>query len=368
MINKLYVFASFGNHNSPPRSGGQASARRVKKGFEDAGFQVETISRHRSVLQGKINHILEIGFFAIIDSSKTFFKLLLGKRKNAAFLLLTYSASLVPYELLLTCISKILGYKSILYLKGGKIEGYLKNGSCLSHKMFFKNLSLQSCVFFEGQSDIELLKGKTNVKMVYFPNYLFQKDLPERIINRPKDVIGICYFGKIEPRKNIDVIIDTFNLLAVDYPQLRLSIVGGGFSGSDYPQMIDKKISISPFANRINRVGLSDFNYLKQMMSKNHFFLFPSASLCEGHSNSLNEAMSQGLIPIVSNHHFNKTIVRDERLVVNSYAPEDYACKIRFIIDNCDMNILSQQMMQLVKDNYVYENIIERIACELRCI
>lgn len=117
------------------------------RGFLDAGFQVDTISRHRSVLQGKFKHIVEIYVFAVIDTCKTFFKLLLGNRKNAAFMLLTYSASLVPYELLLTCISKVLGYKSVLYLKGGKIDNYLKTGSRLSHWMFYKNLSLQNCVF-----------------------------------------------------------------------------------------------------------------------------------------------------------------------------------------------------------------------------
>lgn len=221
---------------------------------------------------------------------------------------------------------------------------------------------------FEGQSDIELLKDKTKVKMVYFPNYIFQKDLPEKSPNRPQSEIGICYFGKIEPRKNVDVIIDTFNLLAGDYPQLKLTIVGGGFAGSNYPKIIETKIKNSPFANRINKVGLSDFEYLKQMMRKNHIFLFPTASLCEGHSNSLNEAMSQGLIPIVSDHHFNKSIVRDDRLVVAGYNPADYASKIRYIIDSCDMGQLSQQMMQLVRNNYVYENIIGRISDELRII
>lgn len=368
MINKLIVFASFGNLNSPPKSGGQSSARRVAKGLRDAGFKVKTVSRHRGVLQGKIKHILETGLFVVIDASKTFLSLLFGSRKDAAFMLLTYSASLVPYELLLTSISKILGYKSILYLKGGKIENYLKNGSRFSHWMFYKNLSLQSCVFFEGQSDIDLLKDKTNVKMVYFPNYIFNKDLPKNLVDKPKDIIGLCYFGKIEPRKNVDLIIEIFNLLAKDYPKMRLTIVGGGFAGSNYPQMVDELITCSPFANRITRVGLSDFEYLKEMMGKNHIFLFPTASLCEGHSNSLNESMSQGLIPIVSNHHFNKSIVRDERFVVDGYNPEDYASKIRYIIDNCDMGQLSQQMMQLVKDNYVYENIIGRISREIRSV
>jgi hypothetical protein len=108
--------------------------------------------------------------------------------------------------------------------------------------------------------------------------------------------------------------------------------------------------------------------YLKGMMSKNHFFLFPTASLCEGHSNSLNESMSQGLIPIVSNHHFNKSIVRDERLVVDGYNPEDYASKIRYIIDKCDLGQLSRQMIQIVKDNYVYENIIGRISREIKSV
>lgn len=344
-----------------PKSGGQSSARRVMDGLRDAGFEIVPIRRHRSVLQGKIKHVIETGVFAILDSVKVFGKLLAARRKDSAFIHLTYSASLVPYELWLTVIVEILGYKSLLYLKGGKIENYLKTGNRLSLWMFFENLSLQRCVFLEGKSDIELLREKTDTKLVYFPNYIFKKDLPFSI-QKNKDKIGICYFGKIVPYKNIDVIIETFQLLAGEFKQLHLTIVGDGMVGSDYVEKIDKLIAKSPYSDRIERVGLSSFEYLKRMMSQHHIFLFPTQSKCEGHSNALNEAMSQGLIPIVSDYHFNRSIVQDERFVVKGYNPVDYANKIREILNNCDIDELSSQVWQLVKDNYVYENIIGRIS------
>ena len=368
MIKRLYVFANMGHLDQLPKSGGQSSARRVMDGLRKAGFEIVPIRRHRSVLQGKFKHLLETGTFAIIDSMKVFGRLLFGGRKDTAFIHLTYSASLVPYELWLTLIARALGYKSLLYLKGGKIEGYLKSGGRLSLWMFFKNLSLQSCVFLEGKSDVDLLSNRTKAKMVYFPNYIFQKDIPFHLKDKPKTNIGICYFGKIVPYKNVDVTIKTFNLLADEFNNLHLTIVGGGMAGSDYMDKVKKLIADSPYNNRIEQVGLSSYDYLKEMMQEHHFFLFPTASKCEGHSNALNEAMSQGLIPIVSNYHFNRSIVQDNRLVVDGYNPVDYAEKIRYIINHCNMDELSKQVWQLVKDNYVYENIIGRISKEIRSI
>lgn len=365
MIKRLYVFANMGHLDQLPKSGGQSSARRVMDGLREAGFEIVPIRRHRGVLQGRFYHVVETGTFAILDSLKVFGKLLVGRRKDSAFIHLTYSASLVPYELWLTLIAKMLGYKSLLYLKGGKIGDYLKSGSRLSLWMLFKNLALQRCVFLEGKSDMNLLESKTNTKLVYFPNYIFMKDLPVSI-QKPKDRIGLCYFGKIVPYKNVDVTIETFNLLADEFKQFHLTIVGGGMAGSDYMDKIDQQIANSPFKERIEKVGLSSFDYLKKMMGQHHFFLFPTASKCEGHSNALNEAMSQGLIPIVSDYHFNRSIVKDERFVVSGYNPVDYAEKIRYILNHCNMDELSTQVCELVKDNYVYENIIGRISEELR--
>ena len=50
-----------------PKSGGQTSARRVIKGLERMGYEMEPIVRRRCVLEGRFIHFMETQSFAIID-------------------------------------------------------------------------------------------------------------------------------------------------------------------------------------------------------------------------------------------------------------------------------------------------------------
>lgn len=45
----------------------------------------------------------------------------------------------------------------------------------------------------------------------------------------------------------------------------------------------------------------------------------------EGHSNSLTEAMTFGVVPVVSTAGFNASIVSNEELVVSDINPERYS-------------------------------------------
>ena len=69
--------------------------------------------------------------------------------------------------------------------------------------------------------------------------------------------------------------------------------------------------------------------------------------------------MSQGLIPVVSDWHFNKTVVGDEKLVVIGYEPKDYAGKIDEIISTCDMKQISKQMYERIR-SYFAEGVVLR--------
>ena len=103
-------------------------------------------------------------------------------------------------------------------------------------------------------------------------------------------------------------------------------------------------------------------------MDENHFFLFPTADPCEGQSNSLNEAMSRGLVPIVSDFHFNRAIVNYDKLVVRSYEPQDYADIISEIIDNGEIKKLSEHVWKRIKNDFAYHNVTARICNEIRNI
>lgn len=362
---QLYVFANFGNLNKMPKSGGQTSARRVLDGLNKLGYEVYPIIKHRSELKGKISHRFEIFTFAFIDLLKICFTLLLKKRKNTAFMMLTYAGSLVPFEWLISIMVKGLGFKSIYYLKGGKLMDTYPSGSKL-HKHLFKTvLDRQSLAFFEGMGSLNIVKSIAKNPLVYFPNYISDELVSESVTSNHACGYSILYFGRIAPEKNIHVCIETFNLLCEKYDNMHLTIIGGYTRAVEYGKKIEKLIQNSPYCDRIEWLGNSPFELILERMRTHQFFLFPSHEKAEGHSNSLTEAMSQGLIPIVSDWHFNRAIVGNDRLVVNGYEPQAYADKIDEIISSSSIDVLSKQMYERVKQNFTESVVLEKVGDSL---
>ena len=372
MINRIYYFGLLGNLKKNPVGGGQSSARRVVEGLRQAGFEVITTDRHWNTNLTKIGHKLESGFFTLYNVSQLFFKLLFGKRKGSIYLNISYSNVLIPLEYYTGRMAQLLGYKSVLYLKGGRLEDVIKGLKGKRKEMFKKNLDMRELIMLEGECDVERIKAFTTTKVIWFPNYIFEKDIPEQLPTHSYDQIGICHFGRITEDKGVGIVLDTFELLAEKYPKMTLSIVGGigGVGGGDpvFYENFNRRCRNSKYANRILRVGQSSPAYIKEILQNNHIFLFPSCDPCEGQSNSLNEAMTQGLVPIVSDFHFNRAVVGDDRLVIKGYDACDYANRISEIIDSNQLKELSLYSWNRIKEHFSYLKVNTRICNELKNI
>lgn len=351
-----------------PRSGGQTSARRVIHGLERMGYEMEPIVRRRCVLEGKLIHFLETQSFAVIDLLKILWHIMWGNRKTSAFLHLTYGGNLAPYELIISVIVRMLGYKTVTYMKGGQFMDYYNRGTKFYRWLVKKNMDLQTQAWFEGIPSLEIVKRISNTHLVFYPNYVVEENIASQIPEKPKDRLNLCYFGRVTPDKNVDVIIKAFNLLCEKYDDIYLTIIGGSGYSKAYVKEVDTMIEDSPFKSHITRKGLIPFAEIKDIMQSQHLFVFPSKERCEGHSNSLNEAMAQGLVPVVSDYHFNRDIVGDDRLVVEGWEPQAYADKIAYVREAYDLREISVRMRDRVKENFSYEVVNKRILEELKKI
>ena len=73
-------------------------------------------------------------------------------------------------------------------------------------------------------------------------------------------------------------------------------------------------------------------------------------------------------MPIVSDYHFNRAIVGDDRMIVDGYDPQAYADKIIQIRENYDLKKLSIEMRDRVKTAFSYNVVNKRIYEELKKI
>lgn len=360
----IHLFASLGDLNKTAAGGGQTSARRLVRLLEGQGYKVDVVNRTippytAESIGAKLHKA--IGF--VLDPFRYFFHLLFKKRKDAISMVLGYSGYLFPYYFLYVKIGKFLGYRTSIYIKGGftevKFEGFSEN----LKRSYRNGLKKTDLALYEGEVGANLsVRESPNTKAVWIPNYVENNFMPEQLPFKPKETMNLLYFGRIHPAKNVVMIVDVFDCLSKKFENINLTIVGSG--DSEYEKQLDSRLNASINKIRIRRIARIEHEKLKEILASHHFFVFPSVEGQEGHSNSLNEAMSYGLVPIVSDNNFLPSIVGNERLVVHEMSTDAYAQVIMDVIENRGYDTLSHEMYNRVQKHFT-QKVVEKNLKEI---
>lgn len=360
---RIFFFASFGDFKLPPSGGGQNAARRLLNTLKKLGYDVPLYSRHRPDDLTPIKNRLIFLLAFIVDPIVYFFKLLCHRHNTRASLYMCYCGSMMPFDLLAILDSKVLGYKTIIYLAGGGAKKLYEAGSKFYRFLFRIGMRLCDLVMLEGEENIGLIKEVSKTNTFYLPNYTEDGFAPSTLPEKPKDTWNIIYFGRICKEKNVDLTLDVFESLCKQYNNMHLTIVGS--KDGEYAERIDNRISISKFKSKITRLTFLPHEQLKTILSDQHFYLFPSNEPREGHSNALNEAMSFGIVPVVSSNNFLPDIVKNPKLVSSDFDSNSYVNIISSIIDNGIYSSLSKEMFDRVQNNFTQSVVEKNLEDEL---
>lgn len=139
----------------------------------------------------------------------------------------------------------------------------------------------------------------------------------------------LLFLATLEPRKNIDGVIEAFNLIKNDFPEIKLVIAGkkGWLFDSIFEKI--KKNSLE------GRVIFTDFitNKEKEILMKNTTaFVFPS--FCEGFGIPIIEAKGHGIPIITSSTSSLPEIIKDAAILINPHNTHDIAQSIKMILSN----------------------------------
>lgn len=214
-----------------------------------------------------------------------------------------YGNLLVP-ALFTVCVAKKLGIPVLVDIRAGSLIYYYQTkGERYQHQMRGM-LNRADVLTVEGSAYIQQIKSIIGVDkpIYYFPNLANVSNLP--IINKPMDKLNILYFGRLTKAKGLDIVIDTIKML-----DDRFKLYVAGTFGRDYNEgMLDD--------DKIVYLGFLNPSELQQVLADMHFFIFPTKHIGEGQSNSLIEAMSAGLIPVVSAQGFNEEVTGNHGVVI----------------------------------------------------
>jgi alpha-1,3-mannosyltransferase len=166
-------------------------------------------------------------------------------------------------------------------------------------KLFFSTvtrltMTRYQCVVANSVNDLDLFRRITNKRLVMIENGVNTQKCAGSGSATFKP--GFVYIGRFSSNKGLDKLVETFDVLAKQRPDARLHIVGNDFDNLLAP--LQSKIAGLSNGEKIKvHVGLSDED-LRAVMKECSFFV--SASEYEGFGQTVVEAMSAGLVPIVN--------------------------------------------------------------------
>jgi glycosyltransferase involved in cell wall biosynthesis len=135
--------------------------------------------------------------------------------------------------------------------------------------------------------------------------------------------MSVIFVGKLRIEKRVDVLLSAWKQIQAEFPAATLTLVGGGAKAAEYEHMA-RDLGIS-----VTFVGDVDTQTVRNLLRQHSVFMLLSVS--EGMSNALLEAMSVGVVPVVSDIPGNRALVSHDvnGLLCDGAAPDSVAAGLR---------------------------------------
>lgn len=336
--------------------GGEKGCRRTREILENAGYEVLTVDK-ANMSHGVIEYVK-----GAVKAYFTIRRLLRENPDSILYVVGFYEKNLPLEGMLIKEGSKT--HKIIYEARNGRlVKAYQENGR-LYKKWMDNVLKKADLIFAQGQEYVDFIKNRYDRTAIYTPNYVLNRSLRPYESERPFDTIKLLYFGRVSESKNVDVVIKTAAELEKRGYQTLTTIIGG--YTEEYKDSLDSVVNECGISSeKIRFLGQQDFAIICDELQKAHFFVFPSQEKMEGHSNSLTEAMTFGVVPIVSTAGFNGSIVGKEELVVNEISNILFANVIEKILNENSWETYSMYVYDRVKKNYTEDIVRNSILCAI---
>lgn len=188
-------------------------------------------------------------------------------------------------------------------------------------------------------------EGKISVVHHGFDAGLFQRDISkeeqQEVLARYKirDTRYILYVGAIQPRKNLAVLIEAFEKIKKEHPEMKLVIAG---ARAWHWEETAKRIASSPFAEDIVETGKIPFAHQPALYRNAAAFVFPS--LYEGFGIPVLEAFASS-VPVI--------------LADNSSLPE-VGGEAALYFEAGDSDALAAQLERILEDGELRSRMVEK--------
>lgn len=346
-MNNILFYGPVGNKKGTIIGGGESGNKRTIKILSKLGFNVIVLNKPYPVQIPLLK-----SFIYLFQLTKTYLKFVwkLLTLKIHSFHLSAFYFHLVYIEYLFIVTCKVFKLKSVYEIRAGGAESAYQNRSYFYRFIFKQTVKNATVVLCQGKEAVTFIKLITGKTALYYPNYITEDQYASYQLNNREKASkpNLVYFGRVVPAKNITFIIDVCDKLKQVGFDFNIEIIGSLKGNDEYVNRLKSMIDHFNIADEVSMPGPIKTDNLFALLLNKHFFIFPTIEDREGHSNSLTEAMSRGVVPIVSNIGFNKSIVNDEDLVIDIFDPQLYADKIISIWQSGKWSTLSKRNYDII--------------------
>ena len=360
-MNRVYFIGALPRKGKTPVGGGEVGNLRTVRMLASFGYRVSIIRKRRSqASESKLRIWLMYPLRFLVNVLACFFVLLFGNRKQSLVHISGFYGPTIPIETVQVFITKLMGYRLLYEMRGGGAEKYYATGSKSYQRQFRYLITKADVIFSQGKENEPFLKGLCQTPVYHYPNCVQRGFYPDHLVQKPSDCINLLYFGRVEPEKHPDLIVEAASLLQKQFADVRLTIVGNG--QEDYLSTIKQQVErlLQPGSYQLSR-GCA-YEQLPAVLKDQHFYVFPSTQPREGQSNAVTEAMSFGIIPIASGQGFNRSTIGDDALIVEELTATAYADRMATLIREGSLNRYSERVYRRFCENYTEEVVFERMA------
>jgi len=181
-----------------------------------------------------------------------------------------------------------------------------------------------------------------------------------------KDIANIIFLSRFAHEKGCLEAIKTIEMLAGEFPQIKLYMVGEG------PLMPELKqyVALRKLGRNVKFTGWLEHQGKYRLLHQCGIMLFPT-NYGEGMPNSILEGMGAGLAIITRPVAGIPEIVAEGKngFLVKSLDPNDFALKVRYLFGNKEVwEFISATNRRVAEERYEIKNVVKRLNnyfCEM---
>ena len=308
MYQKIAVIGPISPRGAAAPGGFEASNRRLCDALQSLGSEVFELPYQGGNVTGRIEKLrtYHAGFRNISREIK-------GLGSDVICHMTPLYKQFIMWEYWIARRAKKSGKKLVIDLRAGRLVKDYNSLGVAYRFMFKKFMRLADVISVEGKDFIPFIKEiSPQVDIFYLPNFILDGEIPEIIIERNAVVWRFSYVGSVNEAKGILHSAKLIRALMDKGFPVQFDIFGKASEQIESQvQAIVRSQDIALFH------GSQPYSTIQKVLEKSHFFLFLTKWHGEGHSNALTEAMSQGAIPVVTDHGFCKNVAEGVGIIVD---------------------------------------------------